>query len=205
MVGYICCSSGAPRLLSLHTAASPAPRALSINPRIQCDHRTKPPLNPSHQACSSFMDRLSVAAHKEPVGSFKYYARNIGTCSECVDLPAVLHFGRYKCATLIDVDDEYEKELDLFGLHDLWAALNGVVRDCWLNPELRKRSNGRGYPSNFWAWAAFVPGKADLIEGRDGALRIGNRTVSVIDLGEGWLEKASAGDNRTGVPQVGTA
>lgn len=113
---------------------------------------------------------------------------------------------------MVDVDDNGEDEtaLSIFGLQDLWEALEGVVQQCWLNGNVRKRSNGRGYPTNFPAWAGFGRGKDGLaVVGGGGrgarGLRMGNRTVRVIDLEEGWVEGASAGDDHTGGPGVETA
>lgn len=107
---------------------------------------------------------------------------------------------------MVDVDDddgEDETALSIFGLTDLWEALEGVVQMCWLKGDVRKRCNGRGYPANFPAWAGFVRGKDGLAVvggGRGGTRgwRVGNRTMSVIDLEEGWGGSASRGDDRTG-------
>ena len=120
-------------------------------------------------------------------------------------MPVILHFGRGKCATLIDVDDDDEKEISIFGLRDLYEALDGVITTCWLNLEVVKRSNGRGYPFNGKAWAAFVRGCAD---GIGGMMRVGNRRVNVVNLTRrGWWLKdgEAAGGNGTGVLPIDTA
>ncbi|KAI4232882.1 MAG: hypothetical protein LQ349_004734 [Xanthoria aureola] len=146
-------------LATLSTTANlrPTPYPLSRPPRVQCDPRTKPPTTPSPQDCATFLSHLLNTARREPPGAYKYYARHIGTCAECVDLPAVLCFGRAsRCAAVVDVDDddgEDETALSIFGLTDLWEALEGVVQRCWLKGDVRKRCNGRGYPANFPAWA----------------------------------------------------
>ena len=100
---------------------------------------------------------------------------------------------------MVDVDDgEDETALSIFGLGDLWEALEGVVQRCWLKGDVRKRCNGRGYPANFPAWAGFVRGVMGG-GGEFGGLKVGNRTVSVIDLEEGWIGSARKGEERTGV------
>ena len=101
---------------------------------------------------------------------------------------------------MVDVDDGAdETALSIFGLGDLWEALEGVVQRCWLKGDVRKRCNGRGYPANFPAWAGFVRGVRGG-GGGFGGLKMGNRTVSVIDLEEGWIGSARKGEERTSVP-----
>lgn len=189
---------------------------VSYAPRIKCDTHTKPPKVPSVKDCEKFLWELSIKAQAEPKGAYKYYARDIDPCKECVKLPTIIHFGALRCATVIDVDDGQEAELSIFGLTDLYAALSQVVGTCWL----RQMHNGVGYPAAMAAWAGLIKRSnlrlgssgnetMDLEDGTDALMRNeverwGNRTVSVIDLSAGWPQ--SKGSERTvGTQSVGTA
>ena len=85
------------------------------------------------------------------------------------------------------MDDAHDSELSIFGLNDLWQALNDVVGLCWL----RERHNGKGYPGRQAAWAGFVKGSGLGMEVL-GSLRwaIGNRTTRVLDLREHGVESS---------------
>ncbi|KAL8829160.1 MAG: hypothetical protein Q9191_002173, partial [Dirinaria sp. TL-2023a] len=178
----------------------------SYPPRIKCDTRSKPPKDPSFQDCSEFLWELSIKAHAEPQGSYKWYGREIDACTECVKLPTIIHIGTLKCATVIDVDDARETDLSIFGLTDLNAALSDVIGTCWL----RQMHNGVGYPGAQAAWAGLIKGFTglrlggsvnDTLELEDGAdallrnemERWRNRTVSVIDLSAGWPGRRGVG------------
>lgn len=169
---------------SVTTAISPS-RALGWPALIECDLGTKPPRDPTYHECLAFTIRLHLMAMREPPEAYKFYGRNIGTCSECVDLPFKLLFGQSRCAVLIDINDADEKELSIFGLRELHGALQGVLEQCWLNRNPAKRFNGRGYPGNMPAWAAFVKGDTHR-PGDQEAMTLGNRTLKVIDLSQGW-------------------
>ncbi|KAL8827692.1 MAG: hypothetical protein Q9170_006909 [Blastenia crenularia] len=120
----------------------------------QCDARTKPPTNPSFYNCQEFLEILSIEASREPRGAYKYYGRHLEPCQLCVKLPVIIHYGTINCAAIIDVDDEHEKDLSIFGIIDLRQALADVVGVCWLG----KRCNGRGFPAGMPAWAGFTRG-----------------------------------------------
>lgn len=148
--------------------------------RVECDLRTKRPTIPSFNDCEDFLELLSIKSHKEPSGAYSWYGRTIGMCEECIRLPTIVHYGNLKCAALIDVDDKNEKEIDLFGLRDLWLALNGVIGFCWL----QERHNGRRYPGSNVAWKAFVRG-VEVQQSRRSMGKSptrGNSTVYLIDL-----------------------
>ncbi len=160
----------------------------SLAPR--CDARTKPPSNPSFQECQDFLWSLSDKAHKEPTAAYKWYGRRLEPCDECVKLPTIVHFGRQKCAALIDIDDEHEDEISIFDLRDLWQALSDVVSVCWLG----QRHNGLGFPGGHLAWAGFIKGITlgaevmgiEMLRLGNGTERRGGRRVSVLDLSKGW-------------------
>ncbi|KAL8860179.1 MAG: hypothetical protein Q9178_003443 [Gyalolechia marmorata] len=143
-------------------------------------------------------------AKQEPPHAYKFYGRNIGTCSECTDLPFKLLFGQSRCAVLIDVNDADEKALSIFGLRELHNALQGVLEECWLNRDPAKRLNGRGYPGSMPAWAAFVKGDSHRL-GDPEAMMLGNRTLNVIDLSQGWPRNATSSSRGIGTVDVETA
>ncbi|KAL8684156.1 MAG: hypothetical protein Q9224_006562, partial [Gallowayella concinna] len=90
------------------TAHPASPHPIHHSARIKCDPRTTRPMDPAFQDCDLFLGALSVKAHGEPPGAFRYYGRNIGSCPLCVNLPVILHFGAIgECAALIDVDDKH--------------------------------------------------------------------------------------------------
>lgn len=151
----------------------------NIDPFIECDPRTKRPTNPSLNDCEDFLELLNIKSHEELSGAFKRYGRDIGMCDKCVKLPAIIHFGKTKCAALIDVDDKNAKGVDLFDFRELYQALSDVIGLCWL----QKKQNGRGYPGFYTAWALLIRG-VGVQSGRfrEGSLKRGNRTMSVIDL-----------------------
>ena len=149
-----------------------------IHPFIECDPRTKRPTIPSLNDCEDFLSLLNIRAH-EAAGAYSWYGRNIGTCDDCVKLPAIIHFGKSKCAVLIDVDEKAAEWVDYFNLKMLYRALSDVILSCWL----KEKQNGRGYPGLLTVWAVFIRG-VELQSGRftEGSLKPGNRTISVIDL-----------------------
>ncbi|KAL8779175.1 MAG: hypothetical protein Q9213_007061 [Squamulea squamosa] len=187
------------------SSAFPSPLSLfqSQEPRIRCVPGTKPPTNPSYQSCMAFMWKLSERSNQEPTGAYKWYGRDIGRCSECEDLPAIVHFGAGRCAALIDVDDNHEKDYSIFGLRDLWEALNGVIKECWLNPDPKKKLDGKGYPVKFPAWAIFTKGTSHLQV--DKIINLGNRTMNVLDLSKWWLDNISGSNDSTAPEGVDTA
>ena len=191
---------GPSRILSILVLLSSFLTVCAWPPRVKCDRRTKPPTIPSFQDCESFLNELAIKSHLEPKGAYKYYGRDLDPCKECVRLPTIIHFGRRKCAALIDVDDDDEKSWSIFGLADLWQALSDMVAVCWLE----KKHNGRGYPASQAAWAGFVRGvspRTGFLENGTEASWMGltegwgNRTVNVIDLTDGWPESGSGGGN----------
>ena len=147
-------------------------------PFIECDPRTKRPTIPSLNDCEDFLSLLNIRAH-EAAGAYSWYGRNIGTCDDCVKLPAIIYFGKSKCAALIDVDDQAAEGVDYFTLKMLYRALSDVILECWL----QEKQNGRGYPGLITAWAGLIRG-VGVQSGRftEGSLKRGNRTISVIDL-----------------------
>lgn len=152
----------------------------------ECDARTKPPKDPPVIACNDFLEYLSMKAHSQPRGEYRWYGRNIGPCNECVKLPTIIHHSGLGCATLVDVDDEKEDVPSIFGLSDLRQALSDVLGICWLT----KKRNGRGYPGGQAAWAAFTQGVTpkleipwkDIVTSRTMRQERAIRNVSVIDL-----------------------
>jgi len=156
----------------------------------KCDARTRPPTDPSFQDCQDLLWSLSIKAHREPTAAYRWYGRRLDPCDECVKLPTIVHFGRQKCAALIDVDDKHDDEVSIFGLRELWQASSDVVAVCWLG----QRHNGLGYPGGHMAWAGFVKGTSlasevlgiEMVRLGDGTKRRGGRRVTILDLGEGW-------------------
>ncbi|KAI4175129.1 MAG: hypothetical protein LQ343_001890 [Gyalolechia ehrenbergii] len=152
----------------------------------ECDARTKPPKNPSFSECGAFLEYLSIKAHSQPPGEYRWYGRKIEACTECVKLPSIIHHGRVKCAAIVDVDDEHEDDLSIFGLSDLRQALADVMGICWL----AMKHNGRGYPGSQAAWAAFTQGVNPRLRlAWKGITTLGymsqdkeDKNVSVIDL-----------------------
>lgn len=191
-------------LFAIRSSASYPSRALGWPSLIECDPRTKPPTDPTYHECLAFTSRLYLMVKTEPPEAYKYYGRNIGTCSECTDLPFKLLFGQSKCAVLIDIDDADEKELSIFGLRELHGALQGVLEECWLNRNPAKRFNGRGYPGNMPAWAAFVKGDTHRLRHQE-ATMLGNRTLKVVDLSQGWPKNATSSSRGIGTVDVETA
>ncbi|KAL8734046.1 MAG: hypothetical protein Q9166_001807 [cf. Caloplaca sp. 2 TL-2023] len=172
------------------TLSAPPPL---IPPRIECNERYGLPRNPTPQACQQFLYRLSLEARKEPPGAYQWFGRHLEACDECVRLPAMISYGSYLCAAYIDVDDENEQDLSIFGLKDLFRALQGVKTQCWTQ-QIR---NGRGFPDRQSTWAIFTKG-ADP-QGKNlgnETLGFGGRTMNFIDLSEGWnkTERKSGGD-----------
>ena len=188
---------------SATTAISPS-RALGWPALIECDPSTKPPRDPTYYECLAFTIRLHQIAKREPPHAYKWYGRNIGTCTECTDLPFKLLLGQSRCAVLIDIDDADEKEVSIFGLRELHGALQGVLEECWLNRIPARRCNGRGYPGNMPAWAAFVKGDIHR-PGDQEAMTLGNRTLKVIDLSQGWPKNATSSSKAIGTVDVETA
>ena len=115
-------------------------------------------------------------------------------CNECVKLPVVVRSGKGQCAAVIDVDDENEQELSIFGLMDLWHALSDMVSVCWLKAGL----DGRGYPDRQYAWAQFFE---DLRPSLGEVPARGNGTGFVLDLSED-LTFNGTGKNRTGILNI---
>ena len=147
--------------------------------RIQCDGRTERPNDLFFQDCQKFLWDLSLKSHEEIQGSFKWYGRNLGPCEDCVNLPTIVHFGKQRCAGLIDVDDKFKWDFSVFDLKELWQALSDVIRVCWLG----EKHNGRGYPGSQTAWAGFVKGVGTNSKAiSKGSLVRGNRTVTILDL-----------------------
>lgn len=149
----------------------------------QCDPRTKPPTKPSFQDCQTFLWNLAERSHKDP-HAYKWYGSRIEPCAECVKLPTIIHWKNFRSAALIDVDDEDEQDIGIFGYHDLWKALSDIVGDCWL----KERHNGRGYPSASNVWAALIRGVSSqpgaTVKRFEGTNDWGNRTLNVLDLEE---------------------
>ncbi|KAL8772273.1 MAG: hypothetical protein Q9209_002485 [Squamulea sp. 1 TL-2023] len=164
-------------------------------PRIQCVPGTKPPTNPSYQSRMAFMWKLSEKSNQEPTGAYKWYGRDTGRCSECEELPAIIHFGAGRCAALIDVNDNHAKDYSIWGLRDLYEALNGVIKYCWLNADPKKKLDGKGYPAKFPAWAIFTKGISHLPT--DKVTNLGNQTPNVLDLSEGWRSNTARSSNST--------
>ncbi|KAL8721899.1 MAG: hypothetical protein Q9181_007610 [Wetmoreana brouardii] len=168
----------------------------------ECDARTRPPRSPSLLSCENVLWTLRQKAQQEPPGAYKWYGRHLDPCDQCVQLPTIIHFGRKRCAIAIDVDDEHDDEPSIFDLGDLWEALRDVIQVCWM----RENHNGRGYPGGQVAWAGFVKGPTqgagvlwnDTAVLGDEAKALwknetehwGNRTMSVLDLSEGWPDNA---------------
>ncbi|KAL8705553.1 MAG: hypothetical protein Q9201_001331 [Fulgogasparrea decipioides] len=182
----------------------------------ECDARTRPPRRPSLISCDNLLWTLRNKADQEPPGAYKWYGRHLDPCDQCVELPAVIHFGRQQCAIVIDVDDEHEDDPSIFGLRDLWEALHDVIRVCWV----QEFHNGRGYPGGQAAWAGFVRGmgQGSGVLWNDTAVlgaeaeglwkneteRWGDRTMNVLDLSEGWPDNA-VDDGHVGTVKVETA
>lgn len=90
---------------------------------------------------------------------------------------------------LIDVDDEHEDEVSIFGLREVWRALSDVMTTCWVE----KRRDGRGYPAGHTAWVRFIQGwtmgsevlAVEMLRLGNGTMSHGGRRVSVLDLSEG--------------------
>lgn len=185
-------------LLTFCASVPPTHHSLRLQPIIKCDARTKPPTNPSFQDCQDFLWDLSIKAHKEPPGAYKWYSRIIEPCSQCVELPTIIHFGNQKCAAIIDSEEKHEKEASIFGLRDLWQALSDVVSVCWL----REKHNGIGFPDRQTAWAGFIRGPYPRLSfSSTDFAALGSGTVRIIDLSEGWPKtiggKAINGTART--------
>ncbi|KAL8730980.1 MAG: hypothetical protein Q9181_004475 [Wetmoreana brouardii] len=147
----------------------------------QCDSHTRAPRNPSVGDCQSFLRSLSIKA-QEPGTIYKWFGRNIEPCDQCVQLPTIIQYGRFKCAALIDVDDEHETDVAIFDLGDVHQALLDLINVCWL----AKGFNGRGYPGGQVVWAAFVEGihpKLGIVgNGMKEMETWTNRTVSILNL-----------------------
>ena len=174
----------APYLLPFLLLISP----IAAKPRTECALGSKPPTNPSYAACQTFLMALAAKAHEEPKGAYRWYGRDLDTCPECVRLPSAVQYGRIKCALLLDVDDEHEKDVAIFGLGDLWSAASEIMGRCWI----RKKMDGRAFPEGQSVWARFMPGRetirGEVGEGvlvsraEDGEREGGNGMVRVVDL-----------------------
>lgn len=152
------------------------PIALSYrNP--ECDGRNRP-TNPSIRECRVFLYSLLRKAEVEPSGAYRWYGRRLDACPECVKLPSIIYSGHHRCAALIDVEDEYEDEVSIFGLIDLWRALGLVMKMCWID----QKQNGRAWPAGQIAFARFTRGTQGIAVSKKKEDVIGNRTVSMIDL-----------------------
>lgn len=160
---------------------------LGVSRPPECDARTKPPKDPPVIACNDFLEYLSIKAHRQPRGEYRWYGRKLEPCDQCVKLPTIIHHGDLRCATLIDVDDENEDVPSIFGLSDLRQALSDVLGFCWLV----KKRNGRGYPGGQAAWAAFTAGVRpprleitwkDLVASRSMEQERERRNVTIIDI-----------------------
>lgn len=151
--------------------------ALSREP--ECDG-TERPRTPTLRDSQEFLLSLYKRAIAETPGAYRWYGRRLEPCPECVSLPAIIYSGRRRCAALIDVDDEHEDDVSIFGLIDLWEALGEVVSVCWLS----KRQDGRGYPSGQSAFARLIKSPQEVAISKRIENAIGNRTVNMIDLDE---------------------
>ncbi|KAI4247286.1 MAG: hypothetical protein L6R40_001629 [Gallowayella cf. fulva] len=170
-------------ILLLSATIRPPILPVLIPPRIECSAHDPPPTHPTPQACQQFLVRLAIEAHKEPLGAYRWYGRQLDSCPECVKLPAVLNYGQNLCAAYLDVDEEDDKTVSIFGLRDVLRALEGVKKRCWS----AEKRDGRGFPDAQRVWAMFTIGVHPEIGGRgNGTVEVGGRRVSFVDLEEGW-------------------
>ncbi|KAL8799522.1 MAG: hypothetical protein Q9182_005831 [Xanthomendoza sp. 2 TL-2023] len=126
-------------------------KAMLIPPRIECFVEERRPGALAPRDCQRFLARLATDARLEPVGAYKWYGRHLDPCRECVQLPTTVAYG-FVCEARIDVDEEDDQELSIFGLKDLVRALQGVQTECLT----RRKRAGRGFPDSQRAWARFI-------------------------------------------------
>lgn len=167
-------------------------QSLSLSPYIQCDPRTKRPTEPTTQQCRYFLLELWNKASNEPPGAYRWYGRDLDPCDECVRLPSIIHYGHAKCAAVVDVDEEHEKDLSILGLSDLYEALHGVLSVCWME----ERKAGRAFPDRQSAWTTFVEGpKQGKGFSSNETVVLGDRVMSILDLRGKWTEHTIAKGN----------
>lgn len=159
--------------------------------RVECDAETRPPATPSYKTCERFLHRLDQLVRKEPKGSYKWYGRHLDDCSECTKLPAFLHFDTLSCAAIVDVSDEDDDALSIFGMVDLYEALRLMVRQCWFGHGVAAdKRDGAGYPSGA-AFARLVKAPTTELLGLGAEMKWRGRNLTMVDLSKGWIEKVA--------------